>query len=232
MPTYHLQTPRGYTASHARSSSHGNSVYHAGYPDYRAADRGQYHYPSSAAGIGYYDSGRRRHHSVGHGSEYYASPSTIAYTQYGHHRHSQQPVYYTQSTSTRSHHSRSPTHHHHRSHTRSVRVHDSGRSHSRSPPVVQVVDSGRHSSSRRHGSVPRYSVVDVGHGYHERSNTLHRRHSDSESTSWLGEQFRRLFGGGNSHHRSRSHSRTRASEFIDARTGKSVDRKGRPIYRV
>jgi len=212
MPIYQLQAPRGYTVSHSRSSSHGRG--HSGhyYPDHQSSDRDHHsgtryyntssRYPTSSGGR-YHDSGSRlRHNSISHSGEYYVSPSYS-------HSHSRQSQ---------------PVHHSHSTHrlSRSPNVHN--RSHSRSP---QMADSGRH-----HHTTPRYNVVDAGHHqshYYPHDQHTHRRHS--ESSSWLGEQFRRLFGGGS--HRQRSRSRTRGtSEFTDTRTGRSVDRKGRPIYQV
>ena len=67
---------------------------------------------------------------------------------------------------------------------------------------------------------PLFSQSDSG--YHHRSSHSHthqRRNSDS-----LGERFRRWFGGF-------GHT-SRGSEYVDARTGRPVDRQGRPIYRV
>lgn len=62
---------------------------------------------------------------------------------------------------------------------------------------------------------------DSGYAHHNS-----HKHHNSES---LGDRFRRWFGGG--HHSSQSHSGFK-SEYVDARTGRPVDKSGRPIYRV
>jgi len=110
----------------------------------------------------------------------------------------------------RSSHSRSPREHSSSHHRRSS-------SHSRQP---QYLDAPHHSHHRSSSRRPSVSYSDSGH--HHSSNSRPRRHSES-----LGDRFRRWFGGGfGDHHTSRGF------EYVDAHTGRPVDKAGRPIYRV
>ncbi|KAI0091977.1 hypothetical protein BDY19DRAFT_927774 [Irpex rosettiformis] len=130
----------------------------------------------------------------------------------GHGGHYSNSYYPPASRSSRSHsHSRSP---------RDYGTSSSGhhRSHSHSRPVVYYETP--HHSGTHHDRRPSVSYSDPGH-YHT-SSSYPRPHRNSET---LGDRFRRWFGGGHHHDSGRF-------EYVDARTGRPVDKSGRPIYRV
>ncbi|PCH41447.1 hypothetical protein WOLCODRAFT_163100 [Wolfiporia cocos MD-104 SS10] len=111
-------------------------------------------------------------------------------------------AYYATPSSTRSHRSHSTSGHR--------RSHSTSRHHS-SPRVVDLRGSPGHSHSHSSGH--------HGHG-HSHSHSSHRRHSSSEPS--VGDRVRRFLGMEPSH----------PAQYIDARTGRTVDWRGRPIYRV
>ncbi|KAI0676840.1 hypothetical protein C8Q78DRAFT_987393 [Trametes maxima] len=88
------------------------------------------------------------------------------------------------------------------------------RSHSVPRPSVQVVDARTH--HHRSSSRPRQSPP---------HQTLHRDRRPSTIGEPLSERIRRMFGFG-------GHSRTQHRDYVDARSGRTVDWRGRPIYRV
>ncbi|EKM59659.1 uncharacterized protein PHACADRAFT_250296 [Phanerochaete carnosa HHB-10118-sp] len=202
MPTYYVSS----STPHQQSTRSRSRSRHSAQPIVYTTSSSSHRQHSSPRD--YADSGRRRRaSSVGHGGHYY-TPSDRS----PRHRSS----------------SRSPRH---RSSSRSPRVvihttsspghHDPRRSHStsRHPSNAQYLDA-RHDS---HGG-RRPSVSYSDSGYHHppsHSHTHHRRNSDS-----LGERFRRWFGGFG------QHSSSRGTEYVDTRTGRTVDRSGRPVYRV
>jgi hypothetical protein len=153
------------------------------------------------------DSGRRRRSSsVGHGGHYYTTSNHSSS-----HRSSHSPNYYTSSPSQRR-----------RSHSTSrpsgtqyvdVRHSSSNSSHGHHHPSVSYVRTFLR--TEKNGLTNDYLSFQSNSGHH------HRRHSDS-----LGDRFRRWFGVGE------HHSSSRGTEYVDARTGRPVDRSGRPIYRV
>ena len=150
---------------------------------------------------------------------------------------------------------RSPTHHHHHtssSNRRSASAHAPRASHARSHSVPRntsprVVDYGAPHVSRRvrlplltrppprtnplisllslpqSASRPRETVAFDTSAHHRRGS--HSGGYMSGGGEPLGERIRRLFGFGHSSHRDRH------TEYADPRTGRSVDWRGRPIFR-
>ncbi|KAI0700694.1 hypothetical protein BC835DRAFT_1303952 [Cytidiella melzeri] len=103
-------------------------------------------------------------------------------------------------------------------HRRSSRDYGSSshrRSHSQTRPVYIESSHTTHHSSRR----PSVSYSDSG--YHR----PHSRHSSHSTHETIGDKFRRWFGG-------HGHSDSKKYEYYDTRTGRAVDKSGRPIYRV
>ncbi|KAI0723404.1 hypothetical protein C8Q76DRAFT_691852 [Earliella scabrosa] len=153
-----------------------------------------------------------RHHTHGHhrtgsgGTTYYAA--TAPTTQY---------------VSTSRH---SPTHHHTTTTTRrSTSVHNTHRSRSQSVPrtSVRAVDYAYPSGNRlrRSESRPRPET--------STRNVSSQRRSSHSSSEPLGDRIRRMFGfGGNSSSSHRDHR----VDYMDPRSGRTVDWRGRPIYRV
>ncbi|EMD41066.1 hypothetical protein CERSUDRAFT_91823 [Gelatoporia subvermispora B] len=224
MPTYYL-SPGSNTLS--RSRSHSNSYGHtggqpvvyqtAGVPSYTHSSPGYSSsrqaghtytsaYPSTTE---YYDERGRRNRTYstgGHGhsggATYVISPSSHSS---GHHRSS----------------SASRHGHGHRSHsttrrsTSHSRHHSGSHGHHSSGHSPRIIDVRTSSSHHGHGQ-PVY--LSDGRTYtNTHSNTHHRRNSDTG----LGDRIRNWFSGPTGH-----------SEYIDARTGRPVDKHGRPIYRV
>ncbi|KAI0637787.1 hypothetical protein C8Q77DRAFT_1268748 [Trametes polyzona] len=143
-------------------------------------------------------------------------------------------------------------HHHHQGHARSgsggVYYASSAPSHyhdasSRSSPSSQR-RSASHSRHHRSQSVPRTAQMADSRSHHHRvswyppqsssrprqSPPVHthrdRRSSESRPVGEpLSERIRRMFGFG-------GHSRSQHRDYVDARSGRTVDWRGRPIYRV
>ncbi|RDX53115.1 hypothetical protein OH76DRAFT_1399718 [Lentinus brumalis] len=147
----------------------------------------------------------------------------------GHHRSGSGNVYYTASAPT--HHSsssrRSPSHHHHHHHTTTRRS-------------TSVQPTHQRSSSRSH-SVPRQASRDYSSGNRLRRsesrprdtatyNVTSQRRGSHSSNEPLSERIRRMFGFGGQG--SSANYRDHRADYRDPRTGRTVDWRGRPIYRV
>ncbi|KAI0663028.1 hypothetical protein C8Q70DRAFT_486063 [Cubamyces menziesii] len=242
MPTYYLQPnqhahvyqrPRAYSQSHQQMPqqivyTHSAQSHYSGSPQHYATT-----YPQQASGAYYnspqyltpdyqYDPNRRARHQgharTGSGGVYYPSSEPSRYHDSSRH---------SPSSSHHGHHSgqrRSSSHtRHHRSQSvprQSVQIADAGRSHHRvstSVTILQRLGLTKHHTTQS-SSRPRQSPPHHG-------QSLHRDRPVGEP---LSERIRRLFGLG--HHSSSSRSQHR--DYVDARTGRTVDWRGRPIYRV
>ncbi|KAI9063348.1 hypothetical protein FKP32DRAFT_1676401 [Trametes sanguinea] len=226
MPHYYLQPgqhahvyqrPRAYSQGYSHAPQQivythsGQSSHHSGSPQHYATS-----YPQQASGAYYaspqyltpdyrYDPSRRQHHQ-------------------GHARSGSGNVYYASSAPSRYHdssrHSRdSPSHH----------TRDSSSHHHHSSGQRRSSSRTRHHRSQ---SVPRQSVQIADSPRSHRHRSSSRPPSSSHSSHRpvgepLSERIRRLFGFG-SHSSSRPHNR----DYADARSGRTVDWRGRPIYRV
>ncbi|KAI0829428.1 hypothetical protein BC628DRAFT_1337390 [Trametes gibbosa] len=216
MPTYyvqpgqhaqvHYQRPRAYSQSQAYAVPQPVVYTHSGSSHHSSPQRRATAYPQSGA----YQS-----------SPQYLTPN---YQYDASRRHQQQ--------------------HHHQGHART----GSGGTYYASSAPAQHRDSTRHSpsSSNRcstsHGrhhrshSVPRNVQVVDPRAHHQRSSSHARQslpvvaHHDRRPSYPVGEplseRIRRMFGFG--HHSSHTQHR----EYADARSGRTVDWRGRPIYRV
>ncbi|KAH9844069.1 uncharacterized protein C8Q71DRAFT_719680 [Rhodofomes roseus] len=158
-------------------------------------------------------------------SQVYYSYGQSQYPQAG----AAQPVYTTVHTSSTPYHDgysrsrRASTSHsyhhgspsHHRSHSSS---HGHNSSHRRSHST-----SRSHSHSRHH-SQPQVIVSTPSHSTHHISQPAYQQHRRYSSVGGpgLGDRLRHLFGMPPSHR----------AYYIDARTGQSVDYKGRPVYHM
>ncbi|KAH9894250.1 hypothetical protein C8Q73DRAFT_509390 [Cubamyces lactineus] len=222
MPTYYLQPnqhahvyqrPRAYSQSHQTMPqqivyTHSAQSHYSGSPQHYSTA-----YPQQASGA-YYSSPQYLT------PDYQYDPNRRARHQ-GHARTGSGGVYYPSSEPSRHHdssrHSPSSSHHGHHSGQRRSSSHTR---HHRSQSVprqsVQIADAGR--SHHRNSSRPRQSPPHHG-------QSLHRDRPVGEP---LSERIRRLFGLG--HHS--SSSRVQHRDYADARTGRTVDWRGRPIYRV
>ena len=223
MPTYYVQSPGSHRSHHdshrsRRSSSHhrsgtgyaqpvvytsSNATHHR---DYAYATPSRHH---RSASVGYRD-----------GGNYYHTPSYSSRDHKGSYGHSSGQYYYPTTTST------------HRSHSTSRHY------------TPQVVDarhgystSGRdrhHGTSYVSGNIsratmghsPEHATSQADAGYH---GSGQRYYYDTHED--FGDRVRRWFGLSPGGHR-RSHSTSRQAEYVDARTGRSVSRSGRPVYRV
>jgi len=108
------------------------------------------------------------------------------------------------------------------------------RNQSTSAPTV--IDLRRH----RHGNQPSRSASRhhaTSHSRH-RATSHSRQYSDrqrrySDGNLSFTDRLRRMFGIGPwAQHDNRSHHHRGHERYMDARTGREVDRRGRPIYRV
>ncbi|KAI9001177.1 hypothetical protein BD414DRAFT_574649 [Trametes punicea] len=239
MPTYYLQPsqhahvyqrPRAYSQgyqhapqqivyTHSSRSHHG----HGGSPQYYSST-----YPRQASGAYYaspqyltpnyqYDPNRRQHYQ-------------------GHRRSGSGNVSYASSAPSRYHDSarHSPSHHH-----SGQRRSSSQTRHRRSQSVprqsVQIADA-----PRAHHRVSTFILLPRKKNKIKLTNLLGFPQSSSrprQSSPYrslqrdrtvgepLSERIRRLFGFG-------SHSRSHHRDYLDQRTGRTVDWRGRPIYRV
>ncbi|KAL1946552.1 hypothetical protein VTO73DRAFT_14656 [Trametes versicolor] len=149
-----------------------------------------------------------------HSGAYYAAPQYVA------------PTYHHDSGR-----------HHHQGHARAgsggVYYTSSAPSHSRHSPSSGQRRSASHTRHHRSQSVPRtVQVVDARRPHHTRSSSRlrqsppHQAHHSRPVGEPLSERIRRMFGFG--HSSSRPHNR----DYVDARSGRTVDWRGRPIYRV
>ncbi|KAI0356660.1 hypothetical protein OH77DRAFT_223682 [Trametes cingulata] len=221
MPTYYLQPgqhahvyqrPRAYSQSYQHSPQ---TVFytHSGSGHSGHSSPGHYAtaYPQQQQGVHY-------------ASPQYLTPNyqydpNRRHHYQGHSRSGSGGVYYTSSAPSHYNDSsrRSPSHH--------ASQHRSSSSH------------GRHHRSQ---SVPRSSVqVDAGRSHHHRSSSRPRQSPPHHSSQRerrpsnvgepLSERIRRMFGFGGHHS---SSSRNQHRDYVDARTGRTVDWRGCPIYRV
>ncbi|KAI0771845.1 hypothetical protein BD413DRAFT_475233 [Trametes elegans] len=209
MPTYYLQ-PGQHAHVYQRPRAYSQSYGQQGpqqifYTHSTNSSRGQYAYPTQSSG-------------------HYASPQYLTPTyQYdsgrhhhqGHARSGSGGVHYASSAPSR--------HHNSSRHSPSSSHHSAGRRSSSS--------HGRHHRSQ---SVPRQSVqVLDARSHHHRSSSRprqspsHSSHRDRPVGEPLSERIRRMFGFGG-----HSSSRNQHRDYVDARSGRTVDWRGRPIYRV
>ena len=223
--------PRSYSHSYQPSSYSPQVVYtssHHSSPGqhYQTAGYGQpaayYANPQYLSPNYQYDAGR--HHSSGH------------------HRSGSGNVYYTSSAPTQHTSSRrSPTHHHHHHHhttaRRSTSVQPTHRSsRSQSVPRQTSRDYSSGNRLRRVSEFPTqirdYLCADFcplqSESRPRETSTYNVSHHRSYSSSEpLSERIRRMFGFG-----SHSNYRDHRADYRDTRTGRTVDWRGRPIYRV
>ncbi|TBU32137.1 hypothetical protein BD311DRAFT_804181 [Dichomitus squalens] len=229
MPTYYYPTPNTH-GTRQRSYSHSHQptqvVYPSGYSPHHSSpghhfsnaysQQGAHYPPPQYLAPNYQrDAGRHRSH---HGHARTGSGGAVYYTSSApsHHHsssrgspHHQNVAYTTSRRSSSSHNQSRPS-----------------RSHSVPRPVRVSYDSSpRH---RRSESRPREASI------HNVSHSHHRRGSSSSDIP-LSERIRRMFGF--SHHTSSSHGYRygdphRGGEYVDTRSGRTVDWRGRPIYRV
>lgn len=169
-----------------------------------------------------------------HSGAYYAAPQYVAPTYHhdsgrhhhqGHARAGSGGVYYTSSAPSHSRHSPSSGQRRSASHSRHHRSQSV-------PRTVQVVDA-----RRPHHTRVSYTVLSAGDArtnrfdFSQSSSRLrqsppHQAHHSRPVGEPLSERIRRMFGFG--HSSSRPHNR----DYVDARSGRTVDWRGRPIYRV
>ena len=248
MPTYYYPT---HNTHHTRQRSYSHS--------YQPSQGVQVVYPS---GYSSHHSSPGHHSSNAYSTQgaYYASPQYLTPTyQYDagrhrrHHGHARTgsggAVYYTSSA---------PSHHHsssrgspqHQTVAYTTSRHSSSRNHSRPsrshsvPRPVRVSNDSGHRLRRvstssppspflahltkRHQSESRPRETST----HNVSHSHHRRGSSSSDLP-LSERIRRMFGfGSSSSNGYRYGDPHRSGEYMDTRSGRTVDWRGRPIYRV
>ncbi|RPD74445.1 hypothetical protein L226DRAFT_74500 [Lentinus tigrinus ALCF2SS1-7] len=215
------------------------------------------HSPQVVYTSSHHSSPGRHYGTVGYGQPgaYYANPQYLSPNyQYdparhhtsGHHRSGSGNVYYASSaptahTSSR----RSPTHHHHhhttttptRRSTSAQPTHRSSRSQSVPRHTSRDYSSGTRlrrvsaSASRNHSSLHAdfFSLQSESRPRDTSTHNVPHQHRGSYSSSEpLAERIRRMFGFGHSSSNYRDHR----ADYRDPRTGRTVDWRGRPIYRV
>ncbi|KAI0751335.1 hypothetical protein C8Q80DRAFT_1268589 [Daedaleopsis nitida] len=217
-------------------------VYPSQSSHHRQRTYSQSYYPTTTSPQIVYTSSHRSHHSSpGHGHHhsasytqpgtYYTTPQYLTPTYqhdsgrhhhsgHGHHRTGSGGTHYTVAPVQYTSASRRSPPHHTSHHTTTVHTHRSGRSQSlpRQTPQVRSTDYAYNTGHRlrRSESRPRDTST---------YNVSRQRRSTSSEP--IGERIRRMFGLGG-----HSSGRNHRADYIDARSGRTVDWRGRPIYRV